>query len=113
MQETRLIKKYPNRRLYDTELSLYITLEDLKSYVLQFIPFKVIDAKTEIDVTRASLIQILLELEGGHSPFFTQTTLEQLVRLYGSDHHTLIKQFLETSFDSLKGWQELWKRPSM
>lgn len=96
MKTERLIKKYANRRLYDTEHSLYITLEDLRKYVLDNIPFKVIDAKTEQDVTRSCLVQIILEMENdAHKPFFSQEILENILRFYNNPLHDLMKGFLE------------------
>jgi polyhydroxyalkanoate synthesis repressor PhaR len=68
--EVRLIKKYPNRRLYDTETSTYITLVDVKQYVLDNEPFKVVDAKSNEDLTRSILLQIILEEESVAYPCF-------------------------------------------
>ena len=68
--EERLIKKYPNRRLYDTVTSAYITLSDVKQFVMESYSFKVIDAKTGDDLTRAILLQIITEEESNGSPIF-------------------------------------------
>ncbi len=92
---THLIKKYANRRLYDTQKSAYITLEDLKQYVLNFIPFIVIDAKTKQDVTKSSLIQIIFELEATHNPLFTEETLEYIIRFYGNPLQSTFREYLE------------------
>ena len=70
-EQVRLIKKYPNRRLYDTKTSAYITLGDVKELVLKFEPFKVLDAKTGDDLTRSILLQIILEEESGGVPLFS------------------------------------------
>lgn len=94
-----LIKKYANRRLYDTDKSVYITLDDLKQYVLEYTTFTVIDAKTSSDVTKACLLQIILELESTHHPLFTQSTLEHMVRFYGSPIQTMLKEYLEKSLE--------------
>ncbi len=71
----RTIKKYPNRRLYDTQTSTYVTLSDVKNLVLAHEEFKVLDAKTEEDLTRAILLQIILEEEAGGVPLFTTPML--------------------------------------
>ena len=74
-EETRLIKKYPNRRLYDTATSSYITLADVKKLVLQQVPFKVADAKSNEDLTRSILLQIILEEESSGAPMFSSDML--------------------------------------
>jgi polyhydroxyalkanoate synthesis repressor PhaR len=61
--DERLIKKYPNRRLYDTQTSAYVTLSDIKNLVMSSEPFKVLDAKTDEDLTRSILLQIILMVE--------------------------------------------------
>jgi polyhydroxyalkanoate synthesis repressor PhaR len=94
----RIIKKYPNRRLYDTELSRYITFEDVKDLVLRHIPFQVIDAKTQEDLTNNALLQIVLELEQKGAPIFTSSMLEQLICFYGNDFQKTFSDFLEKSF---------------
>src|ERR1700755_1375481 len=79
----RLIKKYPNRRLYDTETSTYITLTDVKQLVLDQEEFKVIDAKTNEDLTRAILRKIILDEDSGGLPMFSSSMLSQIIRFYG------------------------------
>ena len=81
----RLIKKYPNRRLYDTKTSSYITLVDVKELVLQHEDFQVVDAKTGEDLTRSILLQIILEEEAGGAPMFSSEMLSQMIRFYGSE----------------------------
>src|SRR3954453_19209136 len=80
----RLIKKYPNRRLYDTKTSSYITLADVKQMVLKNEDFQVIDAKTNEDISRQILLQIILEEESGGMPMFSSDLLSQMIRSYGS-----------------------------
>src|SRR6186997_2132438 len=80
----RLIKKYPNRRLYDTKTSSYITLADVKQMVLKQEEFQVVDAKSGEDLTRQILLQIILEEESGGVPMFSSTLLSQLIRSYGN-----------------------------
>jgi polyhydroxyalkanoate synthesis repressor PhaR len=79
----RVLKKYPNRRLYDTQSSSYITLADVKQMVLEGQEFEVRDAKDGGDLTRSILLQIILEEESGGVPMFTTATLSQIIRFYG------------------------------
>jgi len=95
MSEPRIIKKYPNRRLYDTANSGYITLADVKQMVLEGIEFQVIDAKTGDDLTRAILLQIILDEESGGVPMFSSEMLSQMIRFYGSAQQTVIGQYIE------------------
>src|SRR5204862_8310037 len=81
---TRLIKKYPNRRLYDTKTSSYITLADVKQMVLKNEDFQVLDAKTNEDLSRQILLQIILDEESGGMPMFSSDLLSQMIRSYGS-----------------------------
>jgi polyhydroxyalkanoate synthesis repressor PhaR len=91
----RLIKKYPNRRLYDTANSGYITLADVKLMVLENIDFQVIDAKSGDDLTRAILLQIILEEESGGLPMFSAEMLAQMIRFYGTAQQTMMGAYME------------------
>ncbi len=91
----RIIKKYPNRRLYDTANSGYITLADVKQMVLDNIDFEVIDAKTGEDLSRAILLQIILEEEAGGMPMFSSEMLAQMIRFYGSAQQTVMGSYIE------------------
>jgi polyhydroxyalkanoate synthesis repressor PhaR len=91
----RTIKKYPNRRLYDTANSGYITLADVKQMVLENIEFQVIDAKSGDDLTRSILLQIILDEEGGGVPMFSSDMLSQMIRFYGSAQQTIMGQYME------------------
>ena len=91
----RTIKKYPNRRLYDTANSGYITLADVKQMVLENIEFQVIDAKSGDDLTRAILLQIILEEEAGGMPMFSSEMLVQMIRFYGSAQQTIMGSYIE------------------
>ncbi len=91
----RIIKKYPNRRLYDTANSGYITLADVKQMVLENIEFQVVDAKTSEDLTRAILLQIILDEEGGGVPMFSSEMLSQMIRFYGTAQQTIMGQYME------------------
>lgn len=98
--EDRLIKKYPNRRLYDTQTSTYVTLSDIKNLVMGNEVFKVIDAKTEDDLTRNILLQIILEEEAGGAPVFSSQMLSQIIRFYGNSMQGLMGNYLEKTMQS-------------
>jgi len=98
--ENRLIKKYPNRRLYDTQTSTYVTLSDIKSLVMGNEVFKVVDAKTEEDLTRNILLQIILEEEAGGAPVFSTQMLSQIIRFYGNSMQGLMGNYLEKTMQS-------------
>ncbi len=92
----RIIKKYPNRRLYDTNTSIYITLADVKKLVIENIDFKVEDAKTKDDLTRSILLQIILEEEGGDGvPMFSSDVLSKIIRFYGNAMQGMMGNYLE------------------
>ena len=94
---TRTIKKYPNRRLYDTAVSRYITLEDVRRLVLNHVDFAVLDAKTSEDITRSILLQIILEQEEGGEPIFSTDVLQQVIRFYGDTLQGMIATYLDKS----------------
>jgi len=91
----RILKKYPNRRLYDTETSSYITLADVKKMVLGGQNFVVRDAKTADDLTRSILLQIILEEETGGVPMFSSQSLAQIIRFYGNAMQGMMGSYLE------------------
>ena len=93
----RIIKKYPNRRLYDTETSAYITLAEVKQFVLDQQPFEVHDARTNEDLTRSILLQIILEEEGNGVPMFSAEMLANIIRYYGHTMQGLMGNYLERS----------------
>ncbi len=95
---SRVIKKYPNRRLYDTATSSYITLAEVKRLVLEQVVFQVADAKTGEDLTRSILLQIILEEEGHQgAPMFTNEALMQIIRFYGHSMQSVMGSYLEGS----------------
>ena len=94
---TRIIKKYPNRRLYDTETSAYITLADVKQFVLENQVFEVQDARTSENLTRSILLQIILEEESGGVPMFSSDMLANIIRYYGHSMQGLMGSYLERS----------------
>ena len=91
----RLIKKYPNRRLYDTQTSSYITLTDVKQLVLEAEEFAVVDAKSSEDLTRSILLQIILEEEANGAPMFSSVVLSQIIRYYGHAMQGMMGSYLE------------------
>jgi polyhydroxyalkanoate synthesis repressor PhaR len=96
----RILKKYPNRRLYDTQLSTYITLADVKAMVLTSDVFEVRDAKTGEDLTRSILLQIILEEETGGMPIFSAPMLSQIIRLYGHAMQGMMGAYLEKNLQT-------------
>lgn len=104
-EANRLIKKYPNRRLYDTKTSAYITLADVKSLVLQMEPFEVVDAKTGENLTRSILLQIILEEEAGGAPMFTADVLSQMIRFYGNAMQGMLGKYLENNITAFTEMQ--------
>lgn len=99
MNSERIIKKYPNRRLYDTEVSRYITLADVRDLVMSCTSFKVVDTANESDITRSILLQIMLEEETGGEPLFSATMLAQIIRFYGGTLQGMFARYLESSLD--------------
>jgi polyhydroxyalkanoate synthesis repressor PhaR len=97
----RVIKKYPNRRLYDTETSSYVTLAEIKRLVMYREPCVVVDAKTGEDLTRSILLQIILEEEANGSPMFTTEVLSSIIRFYGHAMQSLMGGYLEKNIQSL------------
>lgn len=102
----RLIKKYPNRRLYDTQSSTYITLADIKRLVLDNAAFQVVDAKSGEDLTRSILLQIILEEETGGVPMFSANALAQIIRFYGHAMQGVMGTFLEKNIQVLMDIQD-------
>ena len=96
----RVLKKYPNRRLYDTQSSSYITLADVKQMVLSGQNFVVRDAKTSEDLTRSILLQIILEEESGGVPIFSSQMLSQIIRFYGHAMQGLMGSYLEKNLQT-------------
>ncbi|MEW6688315.1 MAG: polyhydroxyalkanoate synthesis repressor PhaR [Pseudomonadota bacterium] len=102
----RLIKKYPNRRLYDTKTSSYITLADVKQMVLKSEEFQVLDAKTGEDLSRQILLQIILEEESGGMPMFSSDLLSQMIRSYGSAMQGFMGSYLSKNIEAFQQMQK-------
>jgi polyhydroxyalkanoate synthesis repressor PhaR len=103
--QTRVIKKYPNRRLYDTETSTYITLTDIRHLVMKSAEFVVRDAKTNEDLTRSILLQIILEEESGGAPMFTEAVLANIIRFYGNAMQSFMGTYLEKNVQTFMDLQ--------
>ncbi|MEK8046122.1 polyhydroxyalkanoate synthesis repressor PhaR [Ideonella margarita] len=101
----RVLKKYPNRRLYDTLASTYITLADVKAMVLEGMEFEVRDAKTGDDLTRSILLQIILEEESGGMPMFSSQMLSQIIRFYGHAMQGMMGSYLEKNLQTFVDMQ--------
>ena len=99
MSNTRVIKKYPNRRLYDTEISKYITLDNVRQLVMDSVDFAVKDVKTDEDLTRGILLQIISEQEHGGEPFFTASALSQIIRFYDDSMQGVAGDFITKSLN--------------
>ncbi len=100
MPASRVIKKYPNRRLYDTEISSYITLEDVRQLIVDGEEFEVRDAKTGDDLTRTVLLQIISEHEERGQPMFSTLLLSQIIRFYGDSLQGFMGNYLERSMQT-------------
>lgn len=109
MSEPRIIKKYPNRRLYDTAVSSYITLENVKQLVLDRAQFSVIDARTNTDITRGILLQIISEQEEQGNPIFTTEVLAHIIRFYGDTLQGMMGNYLEKSLQAFVDQQHLFR----
>ncbi|HEX2494403.1 MAG TPA: polyhydroxyalkanoate synthesis repressor PhaR [Steroidobacter sp.] len=106
MSEPRVIKKYPNRRLYDTVESRYITLADIRRLVMDKIEFVVIDKKSQDDITRSILLQVIAEQEHTGEPLMSQDFLSQVIRSYGGAMHGFVAAYLEQSLKLLSSQQQ-------
>ena len=108
----RVLKKYPNRRLYDTQSSSYITLADVKQMVMGGESFVVRDAKTGEDLTRSILLQIILEEETGRVPIFPTQMLSQIIRFYGHAMQGLMGSYLEKNLQTFTDIQQRFAEQS-
>jgi polyhydroxyalkanoate synthesis repressor PhaR len=106
MQPERLIRKYTNRRLYDTVASRHVTLDDLRKLIVAGDKIKVIDDKSGEDLTRSVLLQIIAEQEHGGSPVLGSELLEMVIRFYGRPAQALLSRYLEQAFTTMLRQQE-------
>ncbi len=110
MPKERLIKKYPNRRLYDTSTSCYITLDEVRNLVVEGIPFKVVEKKTDEDLTRNILLQIIMDYESGDGePMFSIDLLIRFIRNYGESSQDSFKSYMEQSMEFFTQQQDILK----
>lgn len=109
--DTRVIKRYENRSLYDCVTSANVSIQDLKQYVIDAVPFQVVNSKTGEDLTRSYLIQIILELEGLDNPLFSKESLEQIIRFYGGPMQKWIQEYLEKSLTVMSQQQQAFNNP--
>ena len=108
-QTIRIIKKYPNRRLYDTEISSYITLEEIRQLVLDGETFEVRDAKSGEDLTRSVLLQIISEHEEKGQPMLSPQLLSQIIRFYGDSLQGFMGPYLERSLQVFLDQQQQFR----
>jgi polyhydroxyalkanoate synthesis repressor PhaR len=101
MTMTRLIKKYKNRRLYDTETSQYIKVEQLQRYVVDGVQFKIEDSETGKDLTNSILLQIIVEMEAGPTQFLSPEILRQIISLANHPMHATLKSMMEQMFSAM------------
>jgi polyhydroxyalkanoate synthesis repressor PhaR len=106
MSEPRVIKKYPNRRLYDTVESRYITLADVRRLVVEKIDFVVVDKKINTDITRSILLQVISEQEHEAEPILSQDFMVNIIRSYGSNMQSLVSGYLEQSMKLFMSQQQ-------
>lgn len=109
MAQVRIIKKYPNRRLYDTEISSYITLEEVRQLVVDGEEFEVRDAKSGEELTRSVLLQIIAEHEERGQPMFTTQLLSQIIRFYGDSLQGFMGGYLERSLQVFLDQQQQFR----
>ena len=107
--ESRIIKKYPNRRLYDTVESQYITLQQIRDLVIAETPFIVIDQKSEEDITRSILLQIILEQESETNPLFSNDNLERFIRYYNTGAHKGFSDFIGQGMNFFQQQQQKFR----
>lgn len=110
MTAIRIIKKYPNRRLYDTEISSYITIEDVRQLIVDSESFQVVDAKTGADLTRQVLLQIITEHEQDGQPMLSTELLSQLIRFYGDSLQGFMGNYLERSMQVFLEQQQQFRQ---
>lgn len=111
-QGRRVIKKYPNRRLYDTDTSSYVTVTQVKELVISGQPVMVIDVKSGEDLTRSVLLQIILDEEAGGSPMFSEELLMSIIRFYGNTMQSFMGPYLEKNIQTFLDVQKSFAAPT-
>ena len=102
----RILKKYPNRRIYDTHDSVYIKLDDVRKMVVQGTDFKVLDSKTGADLTRSVLLQLIAEQESDSNPLFSADNLKNFIHYYEQNQQQLFSEYLNQSLNFFQHQQE-------
>ena len=110
MTKLRIIKKYPNRRLYDTDISSYITIEDVRQLIVDGESFEVRDAKSGEDLTRQVLLQIIAEHEQDGQPMLSTQLLSQIIRFYGDSLQGFMGSYLDRSMETFMGQQAQFRQ---
>lgn len=110
MAGLRIIKKYPNRRLYDTEISSYITIEDVRQLIIDGEEFEVRDAKSGEDLTRSVLLQIIADQESDGEPMLSTQLLSQIIRFYGDSLQGFMGNYLERSMQVFLEQQQQFRQ---
>ncbi|MBT5485086.1 MAG: polyhydroxyalkanoate synthesis repressor PhaR [Gammaproteobacteria bacterium] len=105
-EDVRIIKKYPNRRIYDTQTSKYIRVDDIREMIVGGISFVVLDSKTGEDVTRSVLLQLIIEQESENNPLFTTDNLKTFIRYYGQGPHQPFGEFMNQSLSFFQNQQD-------
>ena len=108
--DVRIIKKYPNRRIYDTAESKYITLGDVRSMVVQGVEFQVIDTQSKKDITRTILLQIIIEQESESDPLFSTDNLQNFIRYYSERQHQGFSEFIDQSLSFFQQQQDQFQK---
>jgi polyhydroxyalkanoate synthesis repressor PhaR len=111
MSEPRVIKKYPNRRLYDTVESRYITLADVRRLVVERIEFVVVDKKNNADITRSILLQVIAEQENLAEPILSQDFMVNVIRAYGTSVQALVSGHLDQNLKQIMSQQPTVRPP--
>jgi polyhydroxyalkanoate synthesis repressor PhaR len=104
--DIRILKKYPNRRIYDTHASSYINLDDIRKMVIEGIDFKVVDSKSSADLTRSVLLQLIAEQESESDPLFSAENLKSFIHYYDQNQQHLFSEYLNQSLSFFQKQQE-------
>jgi polyhydroxyalkanoate synthesis repressor PhaR len=105
-EDIRIIKKYPNRRIYDTHTSQYIKVDDIRQLIVDGTNFVILDSKSGEDVTRSVLLQLIIEQESENNPLFTTDNLKSFIRYYGQGPHQPFAEFMNQSLSFFQYQQE-------
>lgn len=108
--DIRILKKYPNRRIYDTHTSTYINLEDIKKMVIEGIDFKVVDSKSKADLTRSVLLQLITEQESESNPLFSADNLKSFIYYYDQNQQDLFSEYINQSLNFFQQQQEQFNK---